>query len=251
MQVFPYDLTGPIGTAATLGVIVLQVDETIEQDFRRMFPGQEVALYVSRLPSGAELTPDTIAQMAVDLPRAAGLLPPAPQFDAVAYACTSGTTLIGAERVSELVRGEVETRHVTNPLTASIAALQALKARSVGIVSPYIPSVAGPIRDAFEAAGFAVPATLSFGEEVEARVARIDPASIYAAAVDVARSGVDVVFLSCTNLRTLDIIAPLEAELGIPVISSNMALGWHMAQLAPGQIKPAASGRLLTLSVAS
>ena len=36
MSHFPYRLTGPIGSAATLGLIALQVDETIEQDFRRL-----------------------------------------------------------------------------------------------------------------------------------------------------------------------------------------------------------------------
>ncbi len=237
----PYRLTGPIGTRATLGLIVLQVDETIEHDFRRLFPDLDVALYVSRVPSGAELTPDTIAQMAHDLPTAAGLLPPAAQFDAVGYACTSGTTLIGADRVAELVQTTAQTNAVTNPLCASIAAFRALNVRRIGLVSPYIESVSQPMITAFEAAGIAVPNAVSFGEKVEANVARIDPASIIAAARQVAE-GVDAVFLSCTNLRTLDIIALTETDLGIPVVSSNAALAWHMAQLAgtdcvgPGQL---------------
>ena len=91
----PYTLTGPIGTKATLGLIVLQVDETIEQDFRRLFRDPAIALYVSRIPSGADLTPETIATMKTTLPDAAALLPPAASFDVVGYACTSGTTLIG------------------------------------------------------------------------------------------------------------------------------------------------------------
>ena len=37
MTGYPYRLTGPIGTR-TLGLIVLQADETIEHDFRRHFP---------------------------------------------------------------------------------------------------------------------------------------------------------------------------------------------------------------------
>ena len=46
MPYLPYRLTGPIGSAATLGLIVLQVDETIEQDFRRLFVAPDVALYI-------------------------------------------------------------------------------------------------------------------------------------------------------------------------------------------------------------
>lgn len=244
----PYTLIGPIGSAATMGLIVLQVDETIEQDFRRLFPAPEVALYVSRIPSGAALTPATIAQMAVDLPQAASLLPPAARFDVIGYACTSGTTLIGVDQVTRLVQDNATTQAVTNPLTATIAALAALEVKSVAIVSPYIASVAVPICQAFADAGFEVPVTLTFGEQIEANVARIDPASIYAAALQAGQTrGVEAVFLSCTNLRTLDIIDDLEHQLGLPVISSNQALAWHMARQATVRVATDTPGALFRL----
>ncbi|GGH31115.1 maleate isomerase [Cribrihabitans marinus] len=248
MARFPYRLTGPIGSRATLGLVVLRVDETIEQDFRRLFTGGDVALHVTRIPSGDDLTPDTIATMEGALPRAVSLLPPAAAFDVVGYGCTSGTTLIGAERVAQLVRGSARTRAVSDPLTAALAAIAAMRLRSVAIVSPYIETVNRPIRAALEGAGLNVPETVSFGEEVEARVARIDPASIRDAALSVGRApGAEAVFLSCTNLRTLDIIEGLEAELGKPVLSSNQALAWHMGQLAGGLLPTGAPGRLFRL----
>ena len=238
-----YRLSEPDGRRR-LGLIVLQVDETIEEDFRRLL-APSTALHVTRIASGAELTPETIAEMEARLPAAAGLLPPAVDFDAVGYACTSGTTLIGAERVAALVSSGCRTRAVTEPLTAALAAMGHLGARRIGIVSPYIASVAEPVRRAFEAAGVEVSATISFGEEVEARVARIDPASITEAAREVAgRGDVDMVFLSCTNLRTLDVIDGLEATLGLPVFGSNMALAWDMARRAGAGLAPAAPGRL-------
>ncbi|MGC9369264.1 MAG: maleate cis-trans isomerase family protein [Paracoccaceae bacterium] len=240
-----YRLTGPAGARGTLGLIVLQVDETIEQDFRRLFPARDVALHVSRIPSGADLTPGTIARMEADLPRAAALLPPGAAFDVVGYGCTSGTTLIGADRVAALIRGATRTRAVAEPLTAALAALTGLGVGSVAIVSPYIDAVARPVRAAFEAAGLRVPATTSFGEEAEARVARIDPASIREAALSVGRRpGVEAVFLSCTNLRTLDIIDDLEGTLGLPVISSNQALAWGIARCSGAPVAADAPGQL-------
>lgn len=245
MTGFPYRLSGAIGTKATLGLIVLQVDETIEQDFRRLFVDAGVALYTSRIPSGAELNPDTIAAMEADLPRAAALLPPTAAFDAIGYACTSGTTLIGAARVAALIQGAARTHAVSDPLTAALAAMRAMDVSRPAIVSPYIDTVAGAIRAAFEWAGLRVPATLSFGEEVEARVARIDPLSIREAALEVGKAAeADAVFLSCTNLRTLDIIDELESALGKPVISSNQALGWQMARLSNAPVGPSAPGQL-------
>lgn len=231
MSAFPYALQQD--TLPRLGLIVLQVDETIEQDFRRLFPPDVTRLYVSRVPSGAELTPDSIATMESALPAAASLLPSVQKLDVVGYACTSGTTLIGAARVRELVAGATRTQAVTDPLSAALAQCHALGLGRVGIVSPYIASVAKPIREAFTAAGIHVPNMVSFGEEIEARVSRIAPESLAEAARELACSrNLDGIFLSCTNLRTLDILAPLARELGLPVLSSNQCLAWHMAKLA-------------------
>jgi maleate isomerase len=241
---YPYRLTGPIGRRATLGLIVLQVDETIEQDFRRLCAGPDVALYVTRIPSGADLTPDTIAEMEHVLPQAAGLLPPGADFDSVGYACTSATAQLGPDRVARLVKDATGARAVADPLSAALGALAAVGANRVGLVSPYTDAVAAPIRGAFRAAGLAVPATLSFGEAAEVRVARIAPASILAAVEHVAQDAtLDAVFVSCTNLRATEIVTEAEHRIGRPVITSNLALSWQMfghAGLDPG----AAPGRL-------
>ncbi|WP_370295880.1 aspartate/glutamate racemase family protein [Poseidonocella sp. HB161398] len=144
-----------------------------------------------------------------------------------------------------LLTGAVQARAATDPLSAALIACRALGLRRIGLLSPYIPPVAGPFRAAFQAGGIAVPETLSFGEAEEARAARIAPASIARAASALAgRGGIDGVFLSCTNLRTLGIIAPLEAALGLPVLSSNLVLGWHMAQLSGAPLAPGITCRL-------
>ena len=240
-----YNLTNPIGSRAVLGLIVLQSDETIEHDFRRCFPQGDVALYVTRVPSGAEVTTDSLAAMEAELPRAASLLPPTLHFDAVGYGCTSGATVIGPETVGALIAGAMDVGQTSNPLSAVRAALTALRVSRVGLVSPYIAQVSAPLCNALKESGVAVTASVSFEEMVEARVARIDPRSIAKAALQVgADPNVDAVFLSCTNLRTLDIIDEVEAALGKPVISSNQALAWHMGQLAEVTDGPA-FGRLM------
>ncbi len=231
MTAFPYALEED--SLPCLGLIVLQVDETIEHEFRSLFPPERARLHVTRVPSGADLTPGTIAAMETALPAAARLLPQGRAMDVVGYACTSGATLIGADRVRDLVTRATQTRAVTDPLTAAMARCHALGLARIGIVSPYIASVADPIRAAFAAQGIAVPDALSFGEQIEVRVARIAPGSVADAARAVAaRTPVDGLFLSCTNLRTRDILDPLAQELGLPVLSSNACLAWHMAALA-------------------
>ena len=231
MQAFPYTLAP--STLPKLGLIVLAADETLEEDMRRIFPPDVARLHVTRIPSDTALNPDTIHAMEAALPLAAALFPATAHFESVGYGCTSGTTLIGEGRMAELVSGAVSTHHVSNPLTATLAAIQTLGIRRLGLVSPYIDTVAGPVKEAFELRDISVPATLSFGEEQEANVARIAPASICDAARALAQEGeIDGIFLSCTNLRTLDIIPKLETELALPVLSSNQTLAWHMAAQA-------------------
>jgi maleate cis-trans isomerase len=39
--------------------------------------------------------------------------------------------------------------------------------------------------------------------------------------------GADACFISCTAIRSAGLIASLEAELGMPVITSNQVMAWH------------------------
>ena len=68
---------------------------------------------------------------------AAGLLPPAFGFDAIGYACTSGATLIGAERVAAAVGIAHPGVSCTDPITAALAAFRTLDVRSIGLLTPY------------------------------------------------------------------------------------------------------------------
>ncbi len=230
---YSYKLVGPIGHRATLGLIVLQSDETIEAEMRQMLPADGVAMYVSRVPSGAEVTRESLAQMGPELTGAAGLLPPSLAFDAVGYGCTSGTSVIGADAVAKSVRAGCTAGAVTEPLTALTEACRALGVRRLAFLSPYIAEVSAGLRGAMATNGITCTALGTFNEAEEAKVARIEPASIADAARDLAKAAdAEAVFISCTNLRTLDIVGALERETDLPILSSNQVLGWHLGRLA-------------------
>lgn len=246
MTRFAYDTT-PAAKAA-LGLVVLQADETLELDFRRML-APDVPFYTSRVPSGEEVTPETLQAMADHLSRAAGLLPGGAPIAAIGYGCTSGAAQIGTERVAELIRAGRATGGVSEPVTALVAACRALGLRSLAFLSPYTAKVSDRLRDVLRGQGIETPRFGSFEEAEEARVVRIAPASIRDAAVELARQGaVDAVFLSCTNLRTLDLIEEVERATGLPCLSSNQVLCWHLARLA--RITADVPGRLGRLPVA-
>jgi len=58
MTNFPFKTK--VSPLPNIGLIVLQTDETIEQDFRKMFAPEHANLYITRIPSGAEVTNDTL-----------------------------------------------------------------------------------------------------------------------------------------------------------------------------------------------
>lgn len=234
-----YQLAPPIGEKATLGVIVLQADETLEHDFRRLLPTDGVALYMSRIASPPEIRPDTLQRMRDDLTSSAALFPKGLHFDAVAYGCTSATSVIGAHEVAAQISAGCKTNSVTEPVSALHAACAKLGIKRLALLTPYVPQVSDQLRAVLQEMGLEFGPIGSFNEASDARVARIDPKSIAAAAKKlVASSSVDGIFISCTNLRTLDIIAEIEAETGTPVLSSNLVLGWHLAKLAGIDLNP-------------
>jgi maleate isomerase len=236
-------------TAPALGLIVLQSDETIEGDFHRMLP-RGTPFYVSRVPSAPDVSSKTLQSMAAHLTQAATLFPGPVEFATVGYGCTSGTAQIGAQAIAGLIQRGTRTRSVTEPLSALIAACQMLEVQRIAILSPYVAQVSQTLRAALGQAGIETPVFGSFEESREEKVVRIAPASITAAAQTLMETrDAQALFLSCTNLRTLDVIAPLERTLGIPVLSSNQVLAWHMGQRA--NIKMNGPGRLFQTPAAS
>lgn len=241
----PYMSDNGPGTRATLGLVVLQTDETIEGDFRAFVPAEGIALYNTRIPFEPVVTQETLARMEGDLAQSVSLLPGGARFDAIGYGCTSGSAVIGEERIEEIVRSAVPAAKVTNPLTAAKAALAALDARRIAMVTPYVPSVSGALIERFGEGGIETAALASFEILEDAAVARITPASVLDAIVTTGQAHeCDAVFASCTSLRTGAIIAEAERRLGRPVITSNQALAWHMMRLAGIPGGPAALGRL-------
>lgn len=225
-----YSYTRAADGPAPLGMIVLQTDETIEGDLRRILP-TDVPLYVSRVPSAPEVTPESLRAMSAHLTGAAKLLPQALPYAAVGYGCTSASAQIGSDQVAQLIGEGVQTGHVADPLSALIAACRVMNITKLAFLSPYTADVSDRLRAALGQVGIETPTFGSFEEANEASVVRIAAHSIIDAGCDlVAQGGTQAIFLSCTNLRTLDVIEEIEGRTGLPCLSSNQVLGWQMGR---------------------
>ncbi len=231
------------GALARLAMIVLSTDETIENEARSVLQDRPVSLLHSRVPAHADVTPETLKLMEAALPTTADLLPK--YQDVVAYACTSGATVIGPQEVANLIQRAHPLAKVTNPITAVVAACKALNIGSLAYVSPYVPEVTQPMRAFLAGHGISTVSEVSFRLKEDWTVARIPEKDTKNKVMQsIADVTPEAVFISCTNLRTFGIIDALEQETGLPVISSNQALLWHMLKLAEVDARGWGPGRL-------
>ena len=244
-----FELDGGIAARGRIGLIVLATDHTIEHEFREVFAHvQGVGLYESRIQSAAEINAETLAAMEKGMAAAAGVILPGIKFDVIAYGCTSGTVVIGEEKVFQRIREARPGVACTTPITAAILGLKKLGAKRIALLTPYVEEVNQMLRRFIEARGIEVPVMGSFNHENDNEVACISQASIKDAVRDLAREpAVDGVFVSCTSLRVATIADELEQELGKPVTSSNHALAWHCLRLAGYGEQVPGFGRLFRL----
>src|SRR5208282_2415088 len=229
----PFELDTGIAARAAIGLIVLATDHTIEHEWRKMLALDGVAFYESRILSANRVTPETLRTMEAGLRDATALIRPGERLDVIAYGCTSGAMVIGEETVFRRIREARPDVPCTTPITAALAGLKALGAQRIALLTPYVDEINQMMRGYIEARGVAVPVMGSFNHEYDNEVARITPASIEAAALELGRNpAVDAVFVSCTSLRVAEHVAAIEAKLGKPVTSSNHAMAWHSLRLA-------------------
>lgn len=244
LEGLPFETDRGVGSSAALGLLVLETDQTIEDEFRTIWPANGVALYAARLHNSPHITPETLREMEDLIAPATELMPPV-ELSVVAFACTSGAMVIGEPRVAELIHTVRPKAAVTDPVTAAIAALRATGVKRVGLLTPYTADINARLRDALIERGLDIPVMGSFNEADDAIVARITPQAILDAVVRLGQSAAcDGVFVSCTSLRVARIVEQAEAIIGKPVTSSNHALAWHMLRLAGINDEIAGFGRL-------
>ena len=230
---FDFHLSSNENSPPPMGLIVLQVDETIEGEFRKAFRTSKNQIFVTRIPSGLEVTTKTLTSMEHHISASAKLLPQSREFSVIGYGCTSASAIIGSEKISDLIKSGCSTREVTNPLLAATEYAKHLGVTKLALLSPYIEEVNTPLRKAFEINGLSTEAFGTFGEGQEEKVARISESSTIEAAITLGQDpSTEAVFISCTNLRTFNCLDKIANKIGKPVFSSNQSLAWHMKKLS-------------------
>ena len=100
------------------------------------------------------------------------------------------------------------------------AALRAVGARRLALVTPYGPAYAAKIPPVFAAAGYTIVAEAHAGITDNLAYATIPDGDILAMARSAVSARPDAVIAYCTNLPAAHLVPGLERELGVPVYDS-------------------------------
>lgn len=204
-----------------IGLIALATDHTVEADFRRLVASDAVAVHVTRVAYANPTTPENLRAMQPLLTEAAALSAGKPRTP------------------------------VITPAGAAARALHALSAKSIAILTPYVPRTAEPMHAFFSRQGFWVDRLVCLGMEDDRDMARLPHDEIVRLAIATITPQTKALFIACTALRAAQCVPEIERQTGLPVVTSNLAAAWASLRQCGIPADPKSPCSLLTLTETS
>ncbi|WP_433504579.1 maleate cis-trans isomerase family protein [Pseudonocardia halophobica] len=231
-----------------IGLVVPSSNVTVETEIPALLARhpERFSFHSSRMRMH-QVSPEELRAMNAQRERCVDELADA-RVDALLYACLVALMAQGPgehQRVEKEVRAQIDTV-VLSSAGALVEGLQALGARRIALVTPYLRPLAEQVVAYLEAEGFAVVdwAALEVGDNAE--VGCIPGDRVLGAARGLDLTGADALVISaCVQMPSLDLVAPAEEEFGLPVLSAATAGAYALLRgLGLDPVLPGA-GRLL------
>ncbi len=233
-----------------VGVLVPFTNVNLEPDMHLMRPS-EVTLHFERLGGyDVEAIPDEnqmaglgASDLEGTLRLIGGVRP-----SAILYGCTSATLTHGPSfdrDLSAMISERLGALCIT-AAGALIEALQALQATRVCFSSPYVGAINDQAVAFLASEGHEVVSRADIGRELgNYGQGELTPAEVLGLAIAADHPSADAIVLSCTDMRSVEAVAAIEAELGKPVVCSNQAMIFSLCRGLDLRRPPNAPGKLL------
>lgn len=208
-----------------IGLLVPSSNTTMELEFWRVLP-RDFSIHTARLKlrevtvEGLELMESEIDDEALKLVDA--------DVDIILYGCTTGSLFrgVGHDKLIESRIEKLTGKPAISTSGAVISALRFLKAEKISVITPYIDEL-NVLEERFLVGnGFKVLDLKSLNIIRNVDIGRVTPNVIMDLFYKLDYSSSDAIFISCTNMPTLNLIERLEEIAGMPVLSSNSASIW-------------------------
>jgi maleate isomerase len=235
-----------------IGALIPPGNVTVEYEFARFAPAGVHVHYNRLYRPSLGVDKEGLLLMIKSAEQASkGLAQVSPEV--ILYACTSGSFLSGPGRedeIGEMIRGWTGIPAYTTS-SAVVMGLKALAAKRVFMLTPYADEIHAEEIEFLRFRGIAVDGhdTFRCTDTVQIRDITSEQVAERVLQHRAQASKCDAVFISCTNLHTMDQIERLEHELQVPVTTSNHCTLWaalrHMKEPTGGL----GLGRLFELPV--
>jgi maleate isomerase len=144
----------------------------------------------------------------------------------VAFACTSGGAVLGADGEAELI-GNIA-RETGAPVVSTNdavgKAIERLVRKRIAVLTAYIDELNQAIRAGLERRGLTVVHMAGLRITDNFSIGNVTPGEIVVFAErELASQQFDLLFVSCTNLRAVEARPLLIQRFGVPVVTSNQA----------------------------
>ena len=238
------------GWRARIGISVPCLNTTTEPEFNLLaanIPGISIHSARMHLGMGDVLTKQDLLDMhAIAIKEAIPELGHA-RVDLIVYACTSGSFAGGSEWDQEIIDAIQQETSIpaTTTSTAVLQALQTLGIQRVALGTPYNEDITALGKKFLEDEGFEVVNSIAM-DYLDRILAGDKPSLAYELGRQVDTKEADGVFISCTQFPTLTVIGELEADLGKPVVTANLASFWFALKLLSIKASLSGYGTLLT-----
>lgn len=223
-----HDGVNPAGAARGPAIgVVAPFDMELDRELWRWLP-EDVDLLITRTP----FVDDAVTvEFARELTEGEGIpigvrSVVAGRADVVAYACTSAS-FVGGRAGDAAIRAAMADAGARDPITTSgalVEAIGALGAGRVAVATPYLPDLSRLLDGYLAEHGIEVAVNAALG--LDQAIWEVPYARTAELIRSVDRPDAEAIVLSCTNLPSYGLIAPLERELGKPVVTANQATIW-------------------------
>ena len=213
-----------MSSQARIGLIIPSGNRLTEPQFNRYAPAG-VAIHITRLRMTGpwRKSPDELQKSLVEAAEALSDTKP----DVIVFHCTANSMehgLAGEAALVETIQSASGCRTITTA-QAIREAFTHCGLKKLVLISPYVKQTNEHEIRYLNEAGFTVLHELGLGLESDGYIA-VTPEQWINTVKENSRRDADGYLLSCTNTRTIEVIEPLERELGKPVITSNQATLW-------------------------
>ncbi len=220
------------GAKGRVGVATPQANPTVEPEIGACLP-PGVSLYTTRLTSACAEPKARFQDYFDNFERTLQAYDTL-KLDAVAFACTAASYLVGHEREDHHFAALSAKRGypIISGGKAIIAALKALGAKKVAIGAPYPAWVLDDCRAYYEQAGFQVTAMLQIQTgSVDTRgIYELSSGDALAAIKNLDVKGADCVLFTGSGMPSFRAIIEAEKLTGLPTLSTNLCLGWSLCK---------------------